>query len=82
MWNWFKWLVAGKELKELHRRRLAMNEYRRWLAEFELIATTLDNMETEVQGLIPVNISTPAGTDGPWDIQNLRKILRLKFKKV
>ncbi|QDQ26728.1 hypothetical protein FNU76_10320 [Chitinimonas arctica] len=52
--NWIKWLVAEKELIELHAWRLHHTEVRRWLAEFPDVADTLDHMHTRVYQLDPL----------------------------
>lgn len=77
MMKWLKWLIAGKELQELYRWRVKWQEYRRWLAEFEEVGITLDNMKSEVDGE-GLSASYPPGDVGPWTVDALREHLRGK----
>lgn len=77
MINWLKWLVAGKEMQELYRWRVKWQEYRRWLAEFDEVGVTLDNLKAEVDGK-GLSASHPPGDVGPWTVEALREHLRIK----
>ncbi|WP_270818316.1 hypothetical protein [Aeromonas sp. Y318-3] len=77
MINWLKWLVAGKEMQELYRWRVKWQEYRRWLAEFDEVGVTLDNLKAEVDGK-GLSASHPPGDVGPWTVEALRERLRIK----
>lgn len=77
MFTWLKWKIAGKELLELHRWRVKWQEYRRWLAEFEEVGITLDNMKSEVDGE-GLSASYPPVDVGPWTVDALREHLRGK----
>lgn len=46
-----KWIVAPKEMEELHRWRSQWEEHRRWLSEFEHVSATLDHMRSWVDGV-------------------------------
>lgn len=76
MLNWLKWLIAGKELRELEIRRQRLIDYQRWLAEFPDVSLVLKNMQIEIDGMTPLDVCYPPGKEGPWDIANLAIILR------
>lgn len=44
MFNWIKWLIAGKELAELERIKGTIIYHDRWFAEFDDIKLILDNI--------------------------------------
>lgn len=51
MLNLLKFLIAGKELLELDRYRVEMQQARRWLAEFPDAADALDYVDSSARGL-------------------------------
>ena len=79
MWRWLMrwlaWRVARKEMEELTRWRVQWQEYRRWLAEFEEVSLSLDNMKAEVQGE-QLNACYPPPDTGPWTLPALRDVMR------
>jgi hypothetical protein len=70
--NWLKRLVAGKEMDELERWRAHWSAYRQWLAEFDTVGETLDNLYHEATGDQP-----PGAPEYPYSIVVLRERLRL-----
>ncbi|WP_061286694.1 hypothetical protein [Herbaspirillum chlorophenolicum] len=70
-----KWLIAGPEMRELERRRVTWEQYRRWLAEFPQVAMALDNMKAEIDGA-GLDACHPPSTDGPWTVEGLRDRMR------
>ena len=58
MINWLKWMVAGKELKELERWRVQWQRHRQWFAEFEVASVALDHMKCDVDGRPVTDIIT------------------------
>lgn len=80
MLNWLKWKLCGKELEELHRYRIKVQEYRQWLGEFHEIALTLDNLDTEVKGKVSIYTQHIDGIKGPYTINALREYIR-KLKR-
>lgn len=78
MLEWLKWIIAGREMMELERRRLLAAQYLRWLAEFEDVSTVLANIEAEAAG-VPVS-GWPLAEKGPWTVQGLREVLRQRVK--
>ncbi len=75
MREWLKRKIAPKEMAELERWRVEWEEYRRWLAEFELVAVALDNLRAEVEGKA-LDACHPPGEKGPWIIGGLRDRMR------
>ena len=75
MFTWLKWKIAGQELQELYRWRVKWQEYRRWLAEFEEVGITLDNLKAEVSGE-GLSASHPPHDQGPWTVEALREHMR------
>lgn len=79
MWQrlmrWLAWRVAREEMEELTRWRVQWQEYRRWLAEFEEVALSLDNMKAEVQGE-QLHACYPPSDTGPWSLSVLRAVMR------
>lgn len=80
MLNWIKWKLCGKELEELHRYRIKVQEYRQWLGEFREIALTLDNLDAVVKGEVSVYTQYTDGVKGPYTINALREYIR-KLKR-
>lgn len=80
MINWLKWKLCGKELEELHRYRIKIQEYHQWLCEFPEIKITLENLQIEVKGQESLFTMYYESSKGPWTIQGLRECLR-KMRK-
>lgn len=76
MREWLKWKIAPEEMAELERWRVEWNEYRAWLAEFELVAMALDNLRAEVDGKESLDACHPPGEKGPWGVHGLRERMR------
>lgn len=70
-----------KDREELERRRVLMQEYQRWLAEFPQIALVLDNMEAAAVGKEWLCASRPPSENGPWTIEGLREVLRQRTRR-
>lgn len=64
---------------ELQRWKNTANKYNHWLAEFDDVATVLENLQAEAAGEL-LNAGHPPTVYGPWDISGLRQVLRAKRK--
>lgn len=79
--NRLKWLIAGDEMAEVERWRVRCSEYDRWLAEYPDIALVLRNLHQRASGEgctsnIAVDVPWVKPSDGPWDINALRIMVR------
>lgn len=71
-----KWLVASKEMQELHDRRAQLDEYDRWLNEYPIVHDVLMDM----QAYFKPNIMG-SREYAYLGVTNLRTRLRQRYKK-
>lgn len=72
MFNWLKWIIAGRELAELERWRVECGQAERWLAESDDARHALEYVRGMAEGVWCENIS--------WVRDRMRQRRVISFK--
>lgn len=74
--DWIGQWLFSKELTELNRWKIIVDDYQRFLSEFPEITLTLENLKLQVEDKIDLDSSIPPMIKGPWTVIGLRYTLR------